>query len=86
MENFGAYAFQQTPSCGFTETLTLENYPPEPFVTHNVDTQDFTVAETSTTDPADTQYVGVYEVVITSTFDQLNLDKTVTQVTQTINF
>ena len=50
-------------------------------MTHNLASQDFSVAQT--TDP---QYVGEYNVVITSTYNQLNLDKSVTQVSETISF
>ena len=40
--SFGPYGFQQSPDCGYAETVTFDNLPS--IVTHNSGSQDFTIA------------------------------------------
>ena len=62
--DFGPYEFAQTPDCGYLTTLTITDLPDEPFVVHDPVLRTFTVAETS-----DPEYLGVYNVVIQSSFE-----------------
>ena len=60
---FGPYSFEQSPDCGYDETVTIGNLPT--FVTHNLESKDFTIAQTS-----NTSLVGVFNIIIRSTFEQ----------------
>ena len=42
----GNYVFEETPACGYPETVVLTNLP-STIVSHNEDTSDFTIVETS---------------------------------------
>ena len=33
--SFGTYQFVQNPDCGYPQTVSIENEPPQPFFTHN---------------------------------------------------
>ena len=58
--NFGPYGFQQTPDCGYVETVSFENLPLGPNLTHDSVNQEFTIVENT-----DYDFIGVYDVVIT---------------------
>ena len=62
--NFGPYGFQQTPDCGYVETVSFENLPLGPNLTHDSVNQEFTLLENS-----DYTFTAVYNVVITSEFE-----------------
>ena len=55
----GTYAFEQSPFCDYTETISVTNLPS--FATHNSGSKDFTVAST-----ADKSFVGEHVVTIRS--------------------
>ena len=55
----GSYAFEETPVCGYPETVTLTNLPT--FVTHNEANSDFTISQTN-----DLNLIGQYTVTIKS--------------------
>ena len=57
-------------------TETIENLPSEPYVVLDPGTSIFSIARTS-----DPEFLGVYNVKITSQFDQLNIDKSSSVVT-----
>ena len=59
MPNVGPYTFDEEPFCGYPETVTLTNLPT--FLTHNEDSSDFTVQESS-----DLSLIGEYTVNIKS--------------------
>ena len=55
----GNYAFEQTPACGYEQTVTIINLPT--FATHNEADADFTVPETT-----DINLIGEYIVTVRS--------------------
>ena len=59
MPNVGHYTFEEEPFCGYPETVTLTNLPT--FLTHNEDSSDFTMQESS-----DLSLIGEYIVNIKS--------------------
>ena len=59
MPNVSPYTFDEEPLCGYPETVTLTNLPS--FLTHNEDSSDFTVQESS-----DLSLIGEYIVNIKS--------------------
>ena len=79
---FGPYGFEQIPDCGYSTSVTFENLPiMPPFVVHNQEERTFFIDTTS--DPA---FLGEYAVKIISQFEQLNIDKTTSTVSQNIPF
>ena len=58
-----SYANTQSPSCGYTETVTVTNLPS--FATHNSGAQDFTIQKFD-----DRSKVGTYTVTITHTIQE----------------
>jgi len=57
--NVGEYAFNEDPSCGYPETVTITGLPE--FINHNEDTSDFDLPTTS-----DLDLIGEYTVTIRS--------------------
>ena len=62
--DFGPYGFQQTPDCGYAETVIFQDLPLGPSLIHDSVNQDFTIVENS-----DNDLVGVYNVEIEASFD-----------------
>ena len=55
----GSYQFDETPFCGYEETVTISNLPS--FVIHNENSSDFTINSTN-----DLDLIGEYPVTIRS--------------------
>ena len=53
----GPFAFEQQPSCGYPEVITMTNLPA--FATHNVASSDFTITQNS-----DLSILGAYTVTV----------------------
>lgn len=79
--DFGSYAFEQVPDCGYDETITVSNLPDPPFVTHNTVGQLFTLTESS-----DLGVTGVYNIQIRSEFTQPLLSGGQDIITRQIDF
>jgi len=60
--------FEQNPDCGYSEVVSFQNLP-QPLVTPNSATQDFTIVST-----LDQSWLGTYKVSVQSRFMQPKID------------
>ena len=75
----GSYGFAQNPDgCGYTNSVTTEGIPVSDYIILNEVKRVFFITETTVTD---IEFLGVYDIIITSQFEQLNADKSTTAVT-----
>jgi len=70
------YTFDESPPCNYSEKVTLTNLPS--FVTHNLDTSDFTILQTF-----DLALIGEYKVHIRS---EISIPDDYTKTNYTIKF
>ena len=78
---FGPYEFAQTPDCGYSPEISFIEMPSEIYIEHSESEKAFTIKETNEPD-----FLGVYNVQIIGQFEQLNIDRTLTIVSATIEF
>ena len=69
------------PNCGYVETISVAGLPGSLYLTHSQTTRSFTIAQTN-----DYGFLGLYNVVIKSEFEQPNIYKVMDLVSKTISF
>ena len=77
----GPYAFSQSPDCGYAQVITFENLPDAIFIEHDSIAKTLTVAQTS-----NLAFLGIYNIVIRSTYNQLESNGETTPKSATIEF
>lgn len=79
--SFGPYEFVAEHDCGYPISVQQIENLPDAYVTHDPSTRTFTIAETN-----ESEFFGVYNVIITGQVEQLNTDRSTTPVLQTVEF